>query len=292
MPKSLWSGYISFGMVNIPVALVTAVTDKSVRFHMLHREDGARLQQKMVCPVDGKEVPRKEAARGFEIVPDQYVMVENEELEAIEPKKTRMIEIADFVDISQIDPIYYDRPYYLIAEEGGGQAYSLLIQAMVEMKKTAIGKFVFHNREYVAAIRPMDHVLCLEVMRFADEVVSTRDLETVEHETKKGDERQLNMAKQLIEALAADFHPQDYKDEYREKVMDLIDKKAKGERVVTAPPAAEEGKVINLMAALEKSLKQVRSKEEPAGPAARKKPTEKKGTAKKTGAGSSRRKVS
>jgi DNA end-binding protein Ku len=293
MPKSLWMGYISFGMVNIPVALVPAVRDKSIRFHLLHKKDGARLKQKMVCPVDGREVPRKQAVRGFELTPDHYVMVEAEELQAIEPKRTRTIEISDFVEMSQIDPIYYEHPYYLIPGEGGGKAYGLLMQAMVEMKKTAIGKFVFHDREYVAAIRPLDRVFCLEVMRFPDEIVSTHDFETPEYKKAKADKKQLDMAKQLIGALATDFQPQDYRDEYREKVMELIEKKAKGERMVTAPPVFEEGKVIDLVAALERSLRQVRGGE--AGSAsAKKKPARaaKKSTAKKTSVGARKKKVS
>ncbi len=269
MARSLWTGYISFGMVNIPVSLVTAVRDQSIRFHLLHRKDGARLHEKMVCPVDSEEVSRNDAVRGFELAPDHYVMVEAEELEAVEPERTRNIEISDFVDLSEIDPIYYDRPYYLIPGEGAAKAYSLLMQAMIEMKKIALGKFVFHNREYVAAIRPFEHVFCLEVMRFADEIVSTGDLETPEYKEPKTDEKQLDMARQLIGALASDFHPEKYRDDYREKVMELIDKKAKGEKVVAAPPVLEEGKVIDLMAALERSLEQVRGKEE-AAPRAKK----------------------
>lgn len=282
MSRSLWTGYISFGMVNIPVALVAAVRDKNIRFHLLHKKDAARLHQKLVCPVDGEEVPREDAARGFQIGPDQYVEVEQSELEALEPKRTRMIEISDFVEMSQIDPIYYDHPYYLIPDESGAKAYALLRQAMVQMQKTAIGKFVFHNREYIVAIRPLDHVFCLEVMHFADEIVDTADLDTVEHDEGKADEKQLEMAKQLIEALARDFKPQDYRDEYRDKVMELIEKKAKGEEVVTAPPEFQEATVIDLMAALEKSLKQVRSGRKEAPPEARKA----RGSGAKKGAGS------
>lgn len=286
MPKSLWTGYISFGMVNIPVALVTAVRDKSIRFHLLHEKDGARLREKMVCPVDGEEVPRKQAVKGFELEPDHYVMLEPEELEAIEPKRTRTIEISDFVAMSQIDPIYYGHPYYLVPGEGAGKAYGLLMQAMVEMERTAIGKFVFHDREYVAAIRPLDHVFCLEVMHFADEIVNPHDFEPAEHNEEKADKRQLDMAKQLITALASDFDPKHYKDDYREKVMELIGKKAKGESIITAPPAFEGAKVIDLMAALEKSLRQVRSGEEQTAPQETKSP----GAVRKKGAGGAAKK--
>jgi DNA end-binding protein Ku len=292
-------------MVNIPVSVVTAVRDKSIRFHLLHKKDGARLKQQLVCPVDGDIVPRKDAVRGYELSKEHYVMVEPEELEAIEPERTRTIEISDFVEMSQIDPIYYDQPYFLIPGEGAGKAYSLLIQAMNEMQRIAVGRFVFHNREYIAAIRPFDHVFCLEVMHFADEIVNTKEFEVTEHAEEKADQRQLDMAKQLIGALASDFQPERYKDDYREKVMELIEKKAKGEKVVTPPPAVEEGKVIDLMAALERSLQQVRSgveqpgaeeaprsravTESPANKGAAKKSAAKKSTEKKTATGSRRK---
>lgn len=259
MSKAIWSGYISFGLVSIPVALVTAVRDHDVHFHLLHRKDGARLHQKLVCPLDGEEVSRRQAARGFEIEPDQYVLIEEEELQALEPRRTRMIEISDFVDIEQIDPIYYDRPYYLIPQEGGGKAYALLLQAMSEMNKTGVGKFVFHEREHVVALRPLGNILCAEIMRFSDEIVGSKELEEVATKDSRTDKKQLDLAKQLIEELATDFDPQKYKDEYRDAVRDLIERKAKGEKIVTAPAEFEEGKVIDLKAALERSLKQVRA---------------------------------
>ena len=259
MPKAIWTGYISFGLVSIPVSMVTAVRDQGVHFHLLHREDGARLHQKLVCPVDGEEVDRKQAARGFEVDDDQYVLIEDEELQALSPKRSRMIEMSDFVDMGQIDPIYYDRPYYLIPQEGGGKAYSLLLQAMVEKNRTGIGKFVFHEREHVVALRPLGEILCVEIMRFEDEIVSRQGLEEIVADQRGADSKQLDLAKELIDALAADFEPGKYKDEYLDAVRDLIEKKAKGEEIVAAPAESEEGKVIDLMAALEKSLSQVRS---------------------------------
>lgn len=260
MPKALWSGYISFGLVTIPVSLVTAVRDKSIRFHLLHPEDGARLRQKLVCPFDAKEVGRTQAARGFEVAPGEYVIIEDEELRALAPEKSRTIEITDFVAMAEIDPIYYERPYYLVPREGGENAYSLLLQAMVEKDRIGVGKFVFHEREHVVALRPLDGVLCVEIMRFADEIVSREGLLDVPAAAKSADRKQMELARQLIDALATDFEPAKYRNEYREAVLDLIERKAKGEKVVSAPVEPEEGEVIDLMAALEKSLEKVKGK--------------------------------
>jgi DNA end-binding protein Ku len=277
MPKALWNGYISFGLVTIPVSLVTAVHDKSIHFHLLHPEDGARLHQKLVCPFDAKEVGRKQAARGYEIAPGEYVIVEDDELHALEPRKSRMIEISDFVDMGEIDPIYYERPYYLIPQEGGDKAYSLLLRAMVEKNRIGIGKFVFHEREHVVALRPLDGILCVEIMRFADEIVSREGLKSASGKVSSADKKQLELAEQLIDALAADFEPEKYKDDYRDAVLDLIERKAKGEKIVAAPAEVEEGKVVDLMAALERSLKQVRGEREDSEGSPAKKPSRRGG---------------
>ena len=262
MPKALWNGYISFGLVTIPVSLVTAVRDKSVHFHLLHPEDHARLHQKLVCPFDAKEVGRKQAARGYEVSPGEYVIVEDDELRALEPEKSRMIEISDFVDIGEIDPIYYERPYYLVPQEGGDKAYALLLRAMLEKGRIGVGKFVFHEREHVAALRPLDGILCLEIMRFADEIVSREELGEIVADADRTDKKQLALAEDLIDALAGDFEPEKYKNEYRDAVLDLIERKAKGEEIVAAPAEVEEGKVVDLVAALEQSLEKVRGERE------------------------------
>jgi DNA end-binding protein Ku len=272
MPKALWNGYISFGLVTIPVSLVTAVRDKAVHFHLLHPEDGARLHQKLVCPFDAKEVGRKQAARGYEVSPGEYVIIEDEELRALEPKKSRMIEISDFVAMDEIDPIYYERPYYLVPQEGGDKAYSLLLQAMVEKNRIGIGKFVFHEREHVVTLRPLDGILCMEIMRFADEIVSREGLQDISGEENGADKKQLQLAKQLIDALAADFDAEKYKDDYRDAVLDLIERKARGEKIVVAPAEVEEGKVVDLMAALERSLKQVKGERKDSEGSEEKKP--------------------
>ncbi|MEW6553771.1 MAG: Ku protein [Actinomycetota bacterium] len=262
MPRALWNGYVSFGLVNIPVSLVTAVRDQDIHFHLLHEADGARLHQKLVCPFDAQEVSRKQAARGYEVADGEYVIVADEELQALEPRKTRMIEMTDFVDLDQIDPIYYERPYYVVPREGGGKAYALLLRAMVEKNRIGVGKFVFHEREQLVALRPLGGLLCMEIMRFADEIVDRKELEETVAEEGAADARQLALAAELIDALEGDFEPQKYKDEFREAVRELITRKAAGEKVVAPPSEFEEGKVVDLMAALERSLKQVRGKGE------------------------------
>jgi DNA end-binding protein Ku len=274
MARAVWNGYVSFGLVNIPVSLVTAVRDRDIHFHLLHEADGARLHQKLVCPFDAQEVSRKQAARGYEVADGEYVVVSDEELQALEPKKTRMIEISDFVDQDRIDPIYYERPYYMVPREGGGKAYALLLRAMVEKNRIGVGKFVFHEREQLVALRPLGGVLCMEVMRFADEIVDRQELEGMIVEEGDADAKQLALAAELIDALAGDFEPEKYTDDFREAVRQLIDRKAKGEKVVAAPAEFEEGKVVDLMAALERSLKQVR-KESKGDKAPEKKPARK-----------------
>jgi DNA end-binding protein Ku len=271
MPRALWNGYVSFGLVTIPVSLVTAIRDRDIHFHLLHEKDGARLHQKLVCPFDAQEVNRKQAARGYEVADGEYVIVADEELQALEPRKTRMIEISDFVDLDQIDPIYYERPYYLVPREGGGKAYALLLRAMVEKNRIGVGKFVFHEREQLVALRPLGGVLCMEIMRFADEIVERKELEEIASEEGVAtDVKQLALAAELIDALAGDFEPDKYKDEFREAVQELIARKAKGEKIVAAPAEFEEGKVVDLMAALERSLKQVRGKDQGEKDAAKK----------------------
>lgn len=273
MPRALWSGSISFGLVNIPVRLAVAVKDRSVRFHKLHRSDGVRLHQKMVCPADGEEVTDEETARGYEISQGAYVVVEQEELDALAPRSSRTIDITDFVDLADIDPVYYERPYYLLPEEQAARPYGLLVRAMTDARKVGIARFVMHNKEYLAALRPVGKVICLETMRFADEVV-TADVfeEAVPEPDAKA--RELDIALQLIDMLSAAFEPGKYRDEHREALLALVERKAEGEEVITAPVEAEEtGKVIDLMAALEESLQRARERqrEEKGTGAARKK---------------------
>lgn len=258
MPRSIWSGSISFGLVNIPVKLVVAVRDKSVRFHKLHAGDGMRLQQKMVCPADGEEVSDEDTVRGYELDSGEYVVVGQEELDALAPKAGRTIEITDFVDLAEVDPVYYERPYYLVPDEQSARPYALLIEAMLDTGRVGVAKFVMHNKEYLAVLRPVDGVICMETMRFGDEVVRPADLEIPGPEAK-AEPRQLEIARQLIDALYTKFEPARYHDDYREAVAGLIERKAEGREVVAPAAEVEEpGKVIDLMAALEASLSRAR----------------------------------
>lgn len=264
MPRALWSGSISFGMVNIPVKLYVAVRDKQVHFHMIHREDGMRLHRKMVCPEHG-EVPDDEVVKGYEIGPDKYVVVSPEELESVTPEKSRTIEITDFVDMAQIDPVYFQKPYYLLPEEQAAKAYSLLVEAMEDSGKVAVARFVMHDKEYLAALRPIGDLLCLETMHFADEIVAPGEFsESVPEVETTG--KELEMAGQLIEALSDEFEPEKYHDEHREELLELIEKKVEGQQIVKGPQVVEEpGKVVDLMSALEESLEKAKKKRRSAG---------------------------
>jgi DNA end-binding protein Ku len=255
MPRAIWSGAISFGLVNIPVKLYSAVSRKTVRFHQLDQEDKQRIQQKRVNPRTGEEVPYEKLVKGYEIGPDRYVVITPEELEGLEPEKTRTIDIEDFVELDQIDPIYYDHPYYLVPDTGATKAYKLLHDAMQESGRVAIARVVLRSKEHLVAIRPRDAVLTMETMLFADEVIPPDDLDELPEDGKlKTSKRELEMAQQLIDSLSGDFEPDKYRDEYRDRVLDLIERKAEGEEIVIEAPPEEPKKVPDLMAALEASI--------------------------------------
>ena len=253
MARPIWSGSISFGLVSVPVKLFSATSPKEVRFHMLHDKDGARIQQKRVCSADGQEVPWEHIVKGFEISKGRYVTVAREELEAFNPRATKAIEIEDFVDLEQIDPIYYESTYYLVPDRGASKPYALLVEAMKKTGKVGVAKFVLRTKQYLCAVRPLGKALAVSTMLYADEVVSQDELEGLP-ESKPG-ERELKMAEQLIGSLESDFDIKKYKDDYREQVLALLERKAEGEEIVAAEPAeAPRGKVVNLMDALQKSL--------------------------------------
>jgi DNA end-binding protein Ku len=254
MARAIWSGAISFGLVNIPVKLFSAVSKKTVRFHQIDAESGGRVRQKRVGP-DGEEIPYEQIIKGYEIGPDRYVTLTPEELDSLSPEKTRTIDIEDFVDLDEIDPIYYDHPYYLAPDTGSAKAYQLLVDAMEDAGKVAIARVVIRSKENLVAIRPRDGVLAMETMLFADEVVPTDSLEEMTTDTAvKTSDRELTMARQLIDSLSSDFEPEKYHDEYRERVLDLIERKAQGETIVIEEPTKEPEQVPDLMAALEASI--------------------------------------
>jgi DNA end-binding protein Ku len=253
MPRSIWSGAISFGLVNVPVKLYSAVSRKSVRFHQLHDADHVRIQQKRVCPADGEEVPYENIVKGYEISPDQYVVIEPEELEALDPKKTRSIDIQEFVDLDEIDPIYFDHPYYLAPGTGASKPYRLLLQAMQETNKVAIARVVIRQKENLVAIRATDNVMTMSTMVFHDEVINPDTIDELPDDEADASEREIEMAQQLIGSLTADFEPDKYHDEYRERVLELIEAKAAGKEIAVQPEE-EPAPVPDLMAALEQSL--------------------------------------
>jgi DNA end-binding protein Ku len=262
MARAIWSGSISFGLLNVPVKLYSAVSKQNISFRELREGDGSRVRHKRVAESDGKEVPYEKIVKGYEFAPDQYVTLTRDELSELEPQRTRTIEIQDFVDLDDIDPIYFEQPYYLGPDKGAAKAYALLVEAMKDSHKVAIARFVLRNKEHLAAIRPMDDVLTMATMRFADEVVSPKDLDGEvfeEEKPKKVDKREVEMAKQLIESLSTDFKADKYRDEYREELLDLLERKAEGKEVVSAPSEEPEPtKAPDLMAALEESLAAVR----------------------------------
>jgi DNA end-binding protein Ku len=284
MARSIWRGAISFGLVNVPVKLYSAVSKKTVRFNQLHERDSSRIQLKRFCAEEDQEVPYEEIVKGYEISPGQYVVITTEELDNLDPKKTRTIDIEDFVDLDEIDPLFYEHPYYLAPDTGAGKPYKLLLEALRETNKVAIARVVIRSKEYLTAIRPAGDVLTMETMLFADELIDPGDIDELPDEDVRATEREVDMARQLIESLATEFEPAKYRDEYRERVLELIERKAEGQEVaIPAEPEAPTA-VPDLMAALEASLaaaKGGREKVAAAGNGQAKKDGAKKAPAKK-----------
>ncbi len=260
MARAIWTGAISFGLVNVPVKLYSATSPKTVRFHQLSSKTGARIRQKRVDPSTGEEVPFEEIVKGYELTPDRYVTISNEELEALDPKATKTIDIEEFVDLAEIDPIYYDHSYYLAPTAGGAKPYRLLLDAMTESGKVGIGKVVLRSKQQLCALRPTEGVLTLSTMLFGDEVLAPDRLDELDSVGEaQATDRELKMAEQLIDTLSSEFDPAKYHDEYRERVLDMIERKASGEEIMVQPEAEESAPAPDLMAALEASLAAVKS---------------------------------
>ncbi|HEX5192926.1 MAG TPA: Ku protein [Solirubrobacteraceae bacterium] len=287
MPRAIWSGAISFGLVNVPVKMYSATSPKTVRFHQLSSKTGSRIKQKRVDPSTGDEVAFEDIVKGYELSPDRYVLIEPEELDALDPKATKTIDIEEFVDLVDIDPIYYDHSYYLAPATGGAKAYRLLLDAMREAGKVAIGKVVIRSKQQLCALRPIGDAMGLSTMLFGDEVLSPDRLDELDGvDEAASTDRELKMAQQLIASLSSDFDPAKFKDEYRERVLDLIERKASGEEIAVQPQAEEEAPVPDLMAALEASLAEVRSGDSdepaPASKPAKKTPAKRSSSSKST----------
>lgn len=254
MPSALWTGTISFGLVTVPVRAVSATKSRDVRFNQLEAATGARIRYRRVSEQTGDEVPNDRIVKGYEIAPGQYVTITDDEMRALAPKASRTIDIEDFVDLDDIDPVFFEQPYYLAPDPSALKPYRLLLDAMTELRKVAIGRFVMRSKEHLVAIRPVDGLLCLETMRYADEIVPAAEIVPPLEEGHEPTARELEMARQLVSSLAAEFDPGRYQDTYREELLGLIERKAAGEEIVARPAAEETGKVLDLMAALEASL--------------------------------------
>jgi DNA end-binding protein Ku len=287
MARAIWSGTISFGLLNVPVKLYSAVARRGVSLREIRQSDGARIRHRRVAEGTDEEVPYEEIVKAFELAPDRYVPLTKDEMAALAPEKTRAIEVLDFVDLEEIDPIYFDSPYYLGPAEGAEKAYSLLVQAMEQSGKVAIARFVFRNKEHLAALRPSSGVLTLTTMRFADEVVPPAELDDVlPSEKPKVGKKEVEMAEQLIDSLTSEFDPSAYRDEYREQLLSLIERKAEGKDVLTAPTPEEPEPTAapDLMSALEESIAAVKGKGDGKAPkAAKKRKAPKRAPAKRSG---------
>jgi DNA end-binding protein Ku len=253
MPSAIWTGSISFGLVQVPVRLVGATKSKDVSFNQLEEGTGARIRYKKVSEATGEEVPAERIKRGYEVSKGRYVTIEPEELETLRPKGSHAIDIEEFIDLDEIDPLYFEQPYYLVPDKRGEKPYALLVDAMTSMNKVALGRVIMRSKERLVAIRPIDGALVVETMRYADEVVPVGDL--VPDTDVKLTEKEKTMARQLVESLAADgFEPEKYHDQYREQLLDLISRKESGADIVAEPQTEAPAKVLDLVAALEASI--------------------------------------
>jgi DNA end-binding protein Ku len=280
MPRAIWSGAISFGLVSVPVKLFSAVSRKSVRFNQIDSKTNSRVKQKRVN-TDGEEVPYEQIVKGYEVTKDSYVIVTEDELAALSPKASRMIDISDFVSEADIDPVFYDSAYYLVPDELARKSYALLAKAMEESGRVAIATFIMRTKQYLVAIRPNDGLLMMSTMVYADELVASDDVPGLEELADiEVTDAEMAMAGQLIDSLTAEFEPEQYRDTYRDQVLDLLESKASGEvRTLEAPAAADDAAVIDLLAALEASVsaaKEARKGDDGAAPKAKKSAAKKK----------------
>lgn len=254
MPRAIWSGSINFGLVSVPVKLYSAISQKDISFHQIDKRSGSRIKYKRVSEKTGREVPYEQIAKGYELDDGEYVVIDPDELKELMPDVTNTVDLQAFVDLEEIDPVYYELTYYLAPGKGGDKAYKLLLDALEDSKKVGLGKVVIRTKQYLAAIRPMGKVLALETMLFPDEVVDPKSIPDLPGRVSVTD-REKRMAKQLIDSLSEPFDPKEWQDDYRKRVEKLIAKKAKGETIQVEP--VEQGeKVVDLIEALKRSLEE------------------------------------
>ncbi|MCE5263351.1 MAG: Ku protein [Deltaproteobacteria bacterium] len=254
---AIWNGTISFSLVAIPVHLVRAVEPGRVSFRLLHKTDYSPLLRRMVCPKEGKVVPPEEIIRGYEIGEDKYILVTDEELESVSPERSRTIEIVEFVDLAEVDPLYFDHPYYLVPAKGGEKAYRLLVEVMRRTRKAGIAKFVLGEREYLVAVRSTAGVLSLVTLHYREEVLSDDEIAPSQETVDPGEKSRI---RKVIGKMASGFDPDKYADERRQKILKLLKRKEKGQALVEAPKVEEEeGEgLVDLVAALEESMRKVK----------------------------------
>jgi DNA end-binding protein Ku len=249
--RSVWNGTITFGMAHVPIKLYSATESKSVHFREVHAKDGAKIEHRKICPKEDKEVPAKEIVKGFEVDEDTFVVLEKEEVKAAAGDRGKFVNIDEFVDAADIDPVFYEKTYYVGANEDK-DVYRLFYEALMKSGRAGIGRFTFHDREYLVAVRAGSDTIVMDTLRFHDEVVEAGDLD-IPSPGKKAQKKEVEMARKLIESLHVEFDPADYEDTYRESVLALIKQKAKGDEIdLTAQEEPEHGD--DLMAALEASL--------------------------------------
>ncbi|HEX8087004.1 MAG TPA: Ku protein [Solirubrobacteraceae bacterium] len=251
-PRSIWNGAVAFGAVNVPIKVFGAIEDKSIRFRELHVKDGSEVGHRLIDE-KGKEVPRERVVKGYEVFDGEYVVLSNDEIKAADQPARKAVELQDFVPAEQIDPVFYGKPYLLAPQSGAEEAYALLVKALEKAERVGIGRVSLRQREQLVSVRPVDGVLRMQVMRFADELVDAGKLD-VDEPSKKPGKREIDMAGMLVETLAARFEPDRYEDTYRERVLAVVKQKEKGEEISIPEPEAPDDS-DDLMKALEASLK-------------------------------------
>lgn len=257
MPRSLWTGSLSFGLVNVPVSVEAAVRDRDLHFRQIHRKDGAPIEVQRWCSEEGSEVPYEEITRGYERDDGRWVTVSDLELQAIEPRRTRTIDIEQFVALDEVDPMYFDHPYWLVPaseDDGSVRAYRLLTEVMAQADKAALGRLVMRAKEYLALVRERDGALTLTTMRFADEVRDPGDVDAATQKSHKPARRELDAAASVVEALSSDWEPDKYKDRHRDRLRKVVQRKRKGETISPPDTGKAPEPTPDLMEALERTL--------------------------------------
>jgi DNA end-binding protein Ku len=262
MAASVWSGYLTFGLISMPVRLFSGARSSGISFHMLHRNDLQRVKQQLYCPADNRVIERSEVVKGYEYRKDEYVVVEPEEIKKIEPKTAKTMEILEFVKASEVDPVYFESSYYMLPEEAGRRPYALLTKALEETEYYAIAKLTMHNREYTVIVRPHDGGMMLHTMYYADEVREVEGFGAPDVELK---EAEVKVAHQLIEALSAEWDPEKFHDTFQDNLKNLIQTKLEGGKIAEVEKPKKLAPVVDLMSALKQSLAEMEGKKKPAG---------------------------